>query len=59
MDILSQLESPDNLNISFVRRTTCTNTFEERFVSCSYVPLSFCPVLVRFLFGGVRSLAVN
>ena len=70
MDILSQLElkdvnvrpvfeSPDNLNILFVRHMTCTNTFEERFVSFSYVPLSFCPVLVHFLFGGVRSLAVN
>ena len=69
MDSLSQLElkdnvrpvfeSPDNLNISFVRHMICTNTFAERFVSFSYVPLSFCPVLVRFLFGGVCSLAVN
>ena len=70
MDILSQLElkdvnvrpvfeSPDNLNILFIRHMTCTNTFEERFVSFSFVPLSFCPVLVHFLFGGVRSLAVN
>ena len=70
MDILSQLElkdnyvrpvfeSPDNLDIRFLRHMTCTNTFEERFVSFSYVPLSFCPVLVHFLFGGVRSLAVN
>ena len=58
MDFLSQLElkdnyvrpvfeSPDNLNISLYM--TCTNTFEERFVSFSYVPPSFCPVLVRFL----------
>ena len=68
MDTLSQLElkdvcpvfeSPDNLNILFVRHMTCTNTFEEHFVSFSYVPLSFCQVLVHFLFGGVRSLAVN
>ena len=46
--------SPDNLNTHFTCHMTCTNTFKEHFVSFSYVPLSFCPVIVHYLFGGLR-----
>ena len=66
MDSLSQLElkdnvrpvfeSPNNLNISFVRHMTCANIRSKNVLSVSH---TFRFRFVRFLFGGVRSLAVN